>query len=39
VPKEADWKTASEAELAAMYSAGVDQKKAAWKAKKGGSKK
>ena len=39
VPKEADWKTATEAELAAMYSAGVDQKKAAWKAKKGGSKK
>ena len=39
VPKEADWKAASEAELAAMYSAGVDQKKAAWKAKKAGSKK
>jgi DNA topoisomerase-1 len=35
VPKDADWKTATEAELSAMYSAGVDQKKAAWKAKKG----
>jgi topoisomerase IA-like protein len=33
VPKDTDWKTASEAELAAMYSAGVDAKKAAWKAK------
>ena len=39
VPKEADWKAATEAELAAMYSAGLDQKKAAWKAKKAGSKK
>jgi DNA topoisomerase-1 len=36
VPKEADWKNATEAELAAMYSAGVDAKKEAWKAKKGG---
>jgi hypothetical protein len=39
VPKDADWKTATEAELAAMYSAGVDQKKAAWKAKKATTKK
>ena len=37
VPKDADWKTATEAELSAMYSAGVDQKKAAWKAKKAGA--
>ncbi len=36
VPKEADWKNATEPELAAMYSAGVDAKKEAWKAKKGG---
>jgi DNA topoisomerase-1 len=40
VPKDADWKNATEAELAAMYSAGVDAKKEAakkggWKGKKG----
>lgn len=43
VPKEIDWKIASEAELSAIYSAGVDQKKAAWndksKGKKAGSTK
>jgi DNA topoisomerase I len=37
VPKEADWKNATEAELTAMYSAGADQKKARstaqWKAR------
>ena len=36
VPKEADWKNATEAELAAMYSAGAEAKKEAWKAKKYG---
>ena len=35
VPKEADWEKATEAELSAMYSAGVDAKKEAWKNKAG----
>ena len=39
VPKEADWENATEAELAAMYSAGAEAKKKAgaarWKAKGG----
>ncbi len=37
VPKETDWKNATEAQLAAIYSAGVEAKKEAWKAKKGGA--
>lgn len=37
VPKDADWKNATEAQLAAIYSAGVEAKKEAWKAKKGGA--
>ncbi len=43
VPKEADWKNATEAELAAMYSAGAEAKKEAakngrWKGKKPAAK-